>query len=230
MLHQLRLRLDRLDNPRFHFVPIYIDLQGTPEESFFATLAEAIGEVVDDPKMAGSKAHPGYDSADLVRDLRRLLPTIECPRGRRVKLVLMLDEIDELNGYSHRTNQRLRSLFMRSFADQMVAVAAGVGISRRWEHAGSPWYNFFEELEVGPVDAAAAKRLLTRPLKGVISIDGAALDLMLRSAAGRPYLLQKTALAVIQRLHAGHRRRITTGDVEAVIGEETESARAAVRR
>jgi hypothetical protein len=230
MLHQLRLRLDRLDNPRFHFVPIYIDLQGTPEESFFATLAEAIGEVVDDPKMAGSKAHPGYDSADLVRDLRRLLPTIECPRGRRVKLVLMLDEIDELNGYSHRTNQRLRSLFMRSFADQMVAVAAGVGISRRWDHAGSPWYNFFEELEVGPVDAAAAKRLLTRPLKGVISIDGAALDLMLRSAAGRPYLLQKTALAVIQRLHAGHRRRITTGDVEAVIGEETESARAAVRR
>jgi hypothetical protein len=130
--------------------------------------------------------------------------------------VLLLDEIDELNGYSHRINQRLRSLFMRSFADQLVAVAAGVGIAREWDHEGSPWYNFFEELEVGPVDRAAAKRLVTEPLAGVLTIEDAAVERLLEIAAGRPYILQKTALAAVSRVHETGRTRITVEDVDAV--------------
>ena len=127
-------------------------------------------------------------------------------------------EIDELNGYSHRTNQRLRSLFMRGFADQLVAVAAGVGIAREWDHEGSPWYNFFEELEVGPIDTEAARGLATRPLDGVIGIDDEAVDRLLEKADGRPYILQKIALAAVQRVHENRRSRITLEDVEGVIG------------
>jgi hypothetical protein len=217
LLHQVRLRLRGLDHPTFHFVPVYIDLQGTSETEFFATIAEAVGEAIDDRRMSDARESDGYDSRELVRDLRRVIPHIRCPDGKRVKLVLLLDEIDELNGYSHRTNQRLRSLFMRSFADRLVAVAAGVGIARQWDHEGSPWYNFFEELEVGPVDEDAARSLLTAPLKGVIRIDGPALDVLLREADGRPYILQKTALAVVQRIHQTGRRRIEVDDVEAVL-------------
>ena len=137
-------------------MPVSIDLQGVAEEVFFAAVAEAVGETIGDDQMSAARTADGYDSRELVRDLRRVLPTVECADGRQAKLVLLFDEIDELNGYSHRTNQRLRSLFMRGFADQLVAVAAGVGIARQWDHEGSPWYNFFEELEVGPIDAAAA--------------------------------------------------------------------------
>jgi hypothetical protein len=187
------------------------------EESFFAAVAEAVGETTGDGRMAAAKAEEGYDSRELVRDLRRVLPTIECPDGRRAKVVLLLDEIDELNGYSHRTNQRLRSLFMRGFADQLVAVAAGVGIARDWDHEGSPWYNFFEELEVGPVDPVAARRLVVGPLNGVITIEKDAVNRLLDEAGGRPYLIQKAALAAVQRVHEAGRSRITIADVEAVL-------------
>jgi len=216
-LQQLRVRLPELDHPRFCFVPVSVDLQGVPEDAFFATVSEAVGESVGDEKMSAARVTDDYDSRELMRDLRRVLPTVLCPDGRRAKVVLLVDEIDELNGYSHRTNQRLRSLFMRSFADQLVAVAAGVGIAREWDHEGSPWYNFFEELEVGPVDRFAARRLVTEPLAGIITIEDEAVDRMLEVAAGRPYILQKTALAVVQRVHEAGRNRITIEDVENVI-------------
>lgn len=216
-LHRLRARLPRLDHPRFCFVPVSVDLQGVAEEAFFATVAEAVGEAIGDERMSAARAADGYDSRELVRDLRRVLPTVTCPNGRQAKLVLLLDEIDELNGYSHRTNQRLRSLFMRGFADQLVAVAAGVGIAREWDHEGSPWYNFFEELEVGPIDMAAARSLVIGPLGGVIAIDDGAVERMLEQADGRPYILQKLALAAVQRVHEDHRSRITVEDVEAVL-------------
>jgi len=218
MLHQLRARLPKLDHPRFCFVPVSVDLQGVAEEAFFATLAEAVGEAIGDERMSAARAADGYDSRNLVRDLRRVLQTLKCLDERRAKLVLLLDEIDELNGYSHRTNQRLRSLFMRGFGDQLVAVAAGVGIAREWDHEGSPWYNFFEELEVGPIDAVAARGLATQPLNGVIAIDDKAVDRLLEEANGRPYILQKIALAAVQRVHEDRRSRITSEDVEGVIG------------
>ena len=217
MLHQLRVRLPKLDHPRFCFVPVPIDLQGIPEEAFFATVAEAVGETVGDEQMSAARVADGYDSRELTRDLRRVLPTIECADDKRAKLVLLLDEIDELNGYSHRTNQRLRSLFMRGFADQLVAVAAGVGIAREWDHEGSPGYNFFEEIEVGPIDPAAARDLATQPLSGVIAIDDDAVDRLLKEADGRPYILQKIALAAVQRVHDEGRSRITLEDVEGVL-------------
>jgi len=218
MLHQLRSRLAELDHPRFCFVPVLVDLQGVAEADFFATVAEAVGEAVGDETMAAARTADGYGSRELTRDLRRVLPTVDCADGRRAKVVLLLDEIDELNGYSHRTNQRLRSLFMRGFADQLVAVAAGVGIAREWDHEGSPWYNFFEELEVGPVDTDAAARLLREPLRGVIAIDDEAVARLLEEADGRPYVLQKLALAAVQRLHEQGRSRITVEDVEGVLG------------
>ncbi len=217
MLHQLRLQLPKLDHPRFCFVPVPIDLQGVAEEAFFATVAEAVGETIGDDRMSAARTIDGYDSRELVRDLRRVLPTVECADERQAKLVLLFDEIDELNGYSHRTNQRLRSLFMRGFADQLVAVAAGVGIARQWDHEGSPWYNFFEELEVGPVADEAARRLVTQPLGGVIAVDDDAVERLLAEAEGRPYVLQKLALAAVQRVHEEGRSRITVEDVAASV-------------
>ena len=216
-LHQLGLQLPKLDHPRFCFVPVAIDLQGVSEDAFFATVAEAVGETIGDERMSAARADDGYDSRELVRDFRRVLPTVGCADDRQAKLVLLFDEIDELNGYSHRTNQRLRSLFMRGFADQLVAVAAGVGIARQWDHEGSPWYNFFEELEVGPIDTDAARRLITEPLGGVIAADDDAVDRLLEEADGRPYILQKIALAAVQRVHEAGRSRITVEDVAAAV-------------
>ena len=53
-----------------------------------------------------------------------------------------------LNEYSERVNQRLRSIFMKTFSEHLVAIMSGVGIKRIWKSEGSPWYNFFDEIEL----------------------------------------------------------------------------------
>ena len=37
---------------------------------------------------------------------------------------------------------------MKSFSENLVAVMSGVGIRRRWKSEVSPWYNFFDEIEL----------------------------------------------------------------------------------
>jgi hypothetical protein len=71
---------------------------------------------------------------------------------------------------------------------------------------------------VGPIDEASARCLATQPLGGVIAIDNEAVDRLLEEADGRPYILQKIALAAVQRVHDEGRSRITVDDVEGVSG------------
>ncbi len=56
--------------------------------------------------------------------------------------------MDVLNEYSEKVNQRLRAIFMKTFAESLVAVMSGVGIKRTWKSEVSPWYNFFDEIEI----------------------------------------------------------------------------------
>ena len=43
--HQLKKRLRELDDPTYEFYPVFVDLQGTPEQHFFRGIAEDIFEV-----------------------------------------------------------------------------------------------------------------------------------------------------------------------------------------
>ena len=79
-----------------------------------------------------------YGYREFVRDMRRVLKTLKKKSDKQVKLVLLIDEVDELNAYDPRVNQRLRSLFMKSFAENLVAVVSGVEIKKQWEKRGQP--------------------------------------------------------------------------------------------
>ena len=74
--HQLKKRLEALRDPVYDFYPVYIDLQGTPEELFFATLGEEIFEElagVLDGFEPSSPFSSDYTYRDLVADLREIL-------------------------------------------------------------------------------------------------------------------------------------------------------------
>lgn len=224
LLHQLKRRLQDLDDPVFAFFPVFVDLQGTPEERFFATLGT---EIVDELKAilpAGTVAAPGRDGTEyghreLVRDLRVIIEALARTTPRHVKLVLLIDEVDELNAYDPRVNQRLRSLFMRAFAEHLVAVVAGVEIRKQWEQHGSPWYNFFEEIELTPIARDAAEALVRTPLRGVFTIEDDAVAAICEITECKPYPIQRACVALVSRLHQHGRRTVTRADVEAVCGE-----------
>jgi tetratricopeptide (TPR) repeat protein len=227
LLHHLKRRLEQLDDPEFAFHPVLVDLQGVAEERFFGALMVAIldelGPILPpgcvDP---GAASSPDYGYHELARDLRAVLEALGRRTDRHVKLVLLIDEVDELNSYDPKVNQRLRSLFMRAFSEHLVAVVSGVEILKQWERAGSPWYNFFEEIEVAPLGRADAEKLVRRPIDGVFDIEDAALQRLVDVAAGRPYRIQKACVALVGRLHLEGRGTITLADVEAVAGEGLE--------
>ena len=57
---------------------------------------------------------------------------------------------------------------------------------------------------------------MTQPLGGVIAVDDDAVERLLAEADGRPYVLQKLALAAVQRVHedrpeSNHRRGCRLG-------------------
>jgi tetratricopeptide (TPR) repeat protein len=224
--HRLKKRLRELNDPRFQFYPVYIDLQGIPETKFFATLAHDVFDELG-PLLHGVEPSPAlhgdaqYGYRDLVRDIRSVLDALNNAAPKRAKLVLLIDEVDELNNYDPRVNQRLRSLFMKGFAEDLVAVVSGVGIKKGWESEGSPWYNFFEEIQVKPLQPKEATELIEHPIRGVFKLDDGVADRIISLTDSRPYLIQKLCVELVNRAHEGKRRKITVADVESV-GPPTE--------
>ena len=217
--HQVKKRLMALDDPVYQFYPVYVDLQGTPETRFFHTIAEDVflelGPVLGDLKIA-SDGPDNYSYRDFVADIRAVLKTLAEGTSKKVRLVLLIDEVDELNDYDPRINQKLRSLFMKSFAEDLAAVVSGVEIKKRWEKEGSPWYNFFEEIQVEPLASQDARELIERPIRGMFKLESGATERIISLTGGKPYLIQRLCIALVTRLHEQKRRRITLADVEAV--------------
>jgi tetratricopeptide (TPR) repeat protein len=226
--HQLKRRLEALDDPAYEFYPVYIDLQGTPEERFFATLGEEIfqelGPVLDglEPRTTPTGEY-GY--RDLLGDLRRILKTLRAGTDKRVRLVLLIDEVDELNSYDPRVNQKLRSLFMKSFAEDLVAVVSGVSIKREWDREGSPWYNFFEEIDVGPLRMDHARQLIEQPIRGALRFEEGAVERIIQLADYRPYRIQRLCMKLVSRMYEVDRKQISVADVEE-IGDTSSSGAA----
>jgi tetratricopeptide (TPR) repeat protein len=217
--HQLKRRLLEIEDPYYAFYPVYIDLQGTPQEQFFWTIARDIVEELAPtlPGLAITGSTPtNYGYRDLLGDLRTVIRHLQEKSSKTVKLVLLIDEVDELNEYDPRINQRLRSLFMKNFAENMVAVVSGVEIKKRWEREGSPWYNFFEEIEVRPFDEQDARDLIRKPIEGIFRADADVVERIISLTGGRPYLIQKLCVALVTRLHEERRRKMTVADVDAV--------------
>jgi tetratricopeptide (TPR) repeat protein len=223
--HHLRRRLLQLDDPHYEFFPVYVDLQGTPESQFFATLAEDVFHELA-PLLDGMRPGKGlepdakYGYRELVADLRKVIKALEEKTSKQVKLVLLIDEVDELNAYDPRINQRLRSLFMKSFAEHLVAVVSGVEIRKQWDKEGSPWYNFFEEIEVTPIGRDDAEELITRPIGGVFKLDQEVIDRILELTDRKPYHVQRLCVALVNRMYEQGGRQIKTSDVDAVAGND----------
>lgn len=219
--HHLKKRLLELEDPTYEFYPVYVDLQGTPEDRFFATIAEDVfQQLADQVEMPDQTTfedeQADYSYRDLVRDLRNVIHQLEASNTRKVKLVLLIDEVDELNDYDPRINQRLRSLFMKSFAESLVAVVSGVEIKKHWERVGSPWYNFFEEVEVLPLNEEEARHLIERPIAGVLRIGEGVAERILEATGKRPYLIQRMCVSLVNQAYERGSTMISVADVDAL--------------
>ena len=105
---------------------------------------------------------------------------------------------------------------MKTFAEHVTAVVSGVQIKKRWELEGSPWYNFFEEIEITPFDREYAVALITHPILGIFKLEEGVVDQIITLSDCKPYLIQKLCIALVNRIHETNRRTITLDDVRAI--------------
>jgi tetratricopeptide (TPR) repeat protein len=220
-LYRLKKALEADEGTEYRFYPVFTDLQGVTEEGFFHAV---MSDVLDNLKLGGS-AVPGlrfqaaadrYDGRDFSHDMQRVIEHLKTTTPRKVKVVLLIDEVDVLNQYSERINQRLRGIFMKTFAEHLVAIMSGVGIKRTWTSEGSPWYNFFDEIELTAFSREEAEALIRQPVEGVFRWQGEAVEKILEASALKPYVIQKYCIHAVNRMLEQDRTTITAADVEAV--------------
>ncbi len=218
-LHRLHAVLPDVDDNEYEFIPVLIDLQGVSEIDFFAFLDHEISGTLQARGLETEDYDGPIDARVFVHRLRKSIQLLKEACEKNPKLVLLLDEVDVMNSFSERTNQQLRSVFMKGFARHIVAVMAGIHISKRWKSEGSPWYNFFEQIELKAFSDIQAKTLITEPVKGVYSFTKEAVDQILLLTDGKPYLIQKICVNLVAHILNENRRKITLEDVRYVFQE-----------
>ena len=224
LLYQLSNALRQIDDPDYWFLPVYIDLEGTTQEEFFHYLIEEIAvgvttmpnvdeallTVVDSLSYHDCEV-TAYTDRDFNHDLRTLIEAIqqyvsEHYGSRRLRLILLLDEMDVISNYDHLAQQQLRRIFMRDFAATLGAVVAGIQISKEWDRVESPWFNLFNEIALQPFSREQGLELLTEPVRVIYRFDPGALEYIIEVSDGRPFRIQQYALESVNHM-LGRRSR-----------------------
>ncbi len=220
-MHHLKMALSEDEGTEFKFFPVAVDLQGVPESTFFHTMMSEIVDALALPpetlaELRFRSESDDYDDRGFSRDLQRVITELKTRTAKKVKLALLIDEVDELNEYSERVNQRLRSVFMKTFSENLVAVMSGVGIRRSWKSEGSPWYNFFDEFELSGLSRNEAEELIRTPVHGVFRFEDEAVERILNASDLKPYIIQKFCIHAVNHMIEDGRSTIGVGDVAAV--------------
>lgn len=224
--YQLQRRLQAQQHPDYHFAPVFIDLQGIAEEVFFAHLIDELREQLG-PEIAAMIPAPmdrrQYGHREFANDLRNLINILQTQlppeSGKKIRLVFLIDEVDELNRYSEPTNQRLRAIFMKSFSENLVAVLTGSNIRKEWESESSPWYNFFEQVPMPALARDEAMQLIHAPVKGFYKYEPAAAERIWEVSQGKPFVIQKFCVRLVNLAIEKRHRKIVAADVEAIRNE-----------
>ncbi len=232
LLYQLAARLREVDDAEYWFVPLYIDLEGTTEDIFFHFLMEEILNGVMTLPNSSDQLAPSlskllyhqtltetYTDREFSRDMREVIAALQAYSrlthpDKHLRMILLLDEMDVMSSYNRLVQQRLRRIFMRDFAATLGAVVAGIQISKEWDRVESPWYNLFNEIELGPFGREQAIELLTEPIRDIYRYEPAALEFIIDHSDGRPFRLQQHALEAVNHMLADGRRVIALEDVE----------------
>lgn len=247
LLYQLANSLRQIDDLEYWFVALYIDLEGTTEDAFFHSLMEEIAQhvralekvdeiqqqMLDDLHFHATLA-TAYNDRAFSRDLRRVIQMLEeysarhCGE-RRVRLILLMDEMDTLSRYDHLIQQQLRRIFMREFAASVGAVVAGIEINKDWERVESPWFNLFNEIAMQPFGRDEAIQLLVEPVRGYYIFEPEVIDFILQHSDGRPHRIQQYAMEAVNEMLRHKRRRIKMHDVltaHAIIQWDSQTGKA----
>jgi Cdc6-like AAA superfamily ATPase len=246
LLYQLGQRLKRLEDPEYAFFPVFINLQGIPQDRLFLLLGQSVARQMEDEvgklglicssmgRKAGSlpfapattvwqSGRTNYTNFDLQEDLTAVVDALQKTTTKAVRLIFLVDEADVINAYDQTVQEQLRGMLMSSLAQHIKMVIAGTYISKEWHLQSSPWYNLFSrEIMVPPFDEDEVKRLIQRPVEGIYRYDQDAIDQIIAYSDRKPFEAQQLCLHAVRETLAQNRRHVTTSEVEVALRNSLE--------
>ncbi|TEU14055.1 MAG: hypothetical protein E3J21_16940, partial [Anaerolineales bacterium] len=240
LLHQLAHHLRQIRDAEHRYLPVFVSLQIAPsEDRFFYNLMREVAntarkEVGADrlSNLRCDEPRAGYSSLDMAYDLDTTLSALETRGDKPTRLVLLLDEADQMNSYDPHTQGALRGLLMR-FPRRILLVWSGRAINRDWRLDTSPWYNLFKHeirLDAFPKEEEdEIRRLIREPVRGLLDYDDEAVAQILAYSGRKPHAIQRLCSAAVRQALAAERTRVTVEDVQQAhrLLTEEDTARAA---
>ncbi len=115
LLYQLGQALRQADDPEWSFIPVSIDLEGTPEDRFFFLLMDAIWGMLQAYLTATPltlhyhRLTPNqYTDREFNTDLREIIEALKpIVAPRQLRIILLIDEMDAIDSYSRLTQLQL---------------------------------------------------------------------------------------------------------------------------
>jgi hypothetical protein len=155
-------------------------------------------------------------------DLSRIRPAIQELSQNGEKIVFIFDEMDGLIKFDQKHNFKLMRIF-RTMSQKDYCQFIFAGFKELYHHTRdieNPFYNFFEEIILEPLEREAAMDLITSPMEsiGVHYHNREDRELILGYTACHPNLLQFFCKSLVEEIEkhksVEKRRTIFTGDIE----------------
>lgn len=228
LLYHLKYQLEQRSDQNYIFFPVYLNIQATKEEEFWGHLRDSLFSIL-------GKARPSesgnYDYFNFTEDMADVLNELGSQAGEReVRIILLMDEVDQLENYDKSTLAKFRRLFQEE--TRLGIIMAGYKIERHLNDITSPWHNQLVPLRLNAMKEENARRLIVEPVRGTYSYESDAVELVLKESSCKPYPIQKICQeAVTIMLKRVHNLRdkgvkaeatITTEDVKQAIINKTE--------
>jgi hypothetical protein len=225
LLYQLAYHLE-LNLTSKKSIPVLINVEGISENEFFHLIMEEILSTVNkhlsleiSSDLSFDLSNINYSSRDFSRDLQIILKNLENTSPLPSELILLMDEMDTINGYSLETQSQLRRIFQRFTNRNLSIVVASVNLQQHWAGESSPFYNMFVPVRLSPFTTSEARRLITQPVKGIYNYDDEAISRILEATLCLPNRIQQLCLEIVHSLAATQtsHKQITVEDVDKVL-------------
>jgi hypothetical protein len=137
-----------------------------------------------------------------------------------VRIVLLLDEMDQFMTYSPDVQGRLRSLFNTRIGSHLKMVMAGVSTRFVPQTLTSPWFNLFQRrIELQTLDETAAQQLIVEPVLGYYTYPPKALKAILEYSDLKPLEIQRLASFTVNEMLRRIHLEIEPVQLETALGE-----------
>jgi GAF domain-containing protein len=217
LLYQLDYLLGSTVDPKYRFIPVVCSLEGISANQFFGFLIKQIVDSIPGTKINfRRKSNTNYNHLAFEEDFKKVVEYLqrEIP-DKDVRVVLLLDEMDQFLGYEHAIHQRFRSLLTTPISLFLKVIMFGVHIQRMHQTLTSPWYNLFKELELQRLKKSEARQLLIEYVRSYYSYEPEALKLILKYSDLKPLQVQRLGYYSVKSMLERNESLENLGHLEA---------------